>query len=142
VTLRGFLRLALFGAFIASRPALACDTGPFAVEFPMGSTFLGNDAKRELSYGKDMVRSAGFDRGSRERLEIAFYILDERGRVQSPDFWRARRRNVERYLKSIGVPLGSFSIIFRRAVQKPIMRAGERLQNTDVTVNLAEGGCG
>lgn len=142
VVMRVSVSLALFGIFFASEPALACDTGPFAVEFPMGATYLGNDAKGELSYGKEMLQSADLNRAKQKRLEIAFYILDQRRRRQNPDFWNTRQRNIERYLKSIGVPPRSYSIVFRQSSQKPSMSMGERRQNTDVTINLVEGGCG
>ena len=108
----------------------------------MGATHLGKNTKRELAFGKQMLQSADLNRANQKRLEIAFYILDQRGRRQNPDFWNTRQRNVERYLKSIGVPPGSYSIVFRRASQKPTMSLGERPQNTDVTINLVEGGCG
>ena len=89
-----------------------------------------------------MLHSADMHGQASKQLEIAFYILDRRGKRQHPDFWAARQRNVERYLRTIAAPPNRYSIVLRQSDHKPKLWEDGRWQNTDVAINLVNGGCG
>lgn len=126
-------------ALAASNPASACDTGPFAIEFAAGASYLGSAGKRDLTYGKEMVQPVSKKCAGRSRLEIAFYIIDPNGRRPKSLIWDLRRRAIELYLQRIGVPQACYSVVYRHASQRPTLFEAERRQDTHVTVNLVDG---
>lgn len=126
---------------LASAPVMACDTGPFAIEFPVRATHLETSAKRDLSFAKGLVQPTGTTREKGGKLEIAFYILDRRGRKVNAALWNARQREIEFYLKSIGALSTSYQIVFRPKSEKPKLSLPNRIQRTDVTINLVGGHC-
>jgi hypothetical protein len=133
--------LSVIASVLASAPALACDTGPFAVEFPAGTAHLGSNAKRDIAFVKKMVQPPGAGQKNGLKLEIAFYILDQKGRRTNATLWETRQQEIEFYLKSIGTSRTSYQIVFRPSFQKPKLSIPGRIQRTDVTVNLAGAHC-
>lgn len=135
-----YLALAVAALSVAG-PAMACDNGPFAIEFVGQTKQLTADARRDLSFLSDMILKTKSDSRSAVRMEITFFTLERSGRKASSNLWHARLGSVERFLRANGVSAKAYRVVSRPYVQRPHLTSASRVQDSHVTARLIAGGC-
>lgn len=112
--------------------AVACDVGPFALEFPAGSSELTDPAKGALEYERSILGT-----NNQNVIRVAFHGERPRPDTQAAKLRHARAKAIGDYLLGQGVQPSQINII---ETGKPAPRIWEsRLLDSSVTVELTAG---
>ena len=127
--------VAVVGVCLAGTPAIACDNGPFPIQFVRGTATLSHGAAAELDNSRGLLdvylRDPAF--AKRVRLKISIFARTASGQALSPQLQRKRAQVIRSRLVANGIPSS------RQVFVAMLSGRSNRMGNAPASIELVQG---